>query len=50
MDCFTGALVMGHVPLLGAIAMEDLDLVIHPFLQKIDVYPESPNIPQSLAM
>ena len=49
-SAFVGALVMGQTPLLGAIAMEDLDLVIHPFLQKIDVNPESPNIPQSLAM
>jgi len=49
-SAFVGALVMGQMPLLGAIAMEDLDLVIHPFLQKIDVNPDSPNIPQSLAM
>ena len=47
---FSGALVMGQVPLLGAIAMEDMDLVIQPFLQKVDVNPESPNIPQSIAM
>jgi clan AA aspartic protease len=47
---FAGALVMGQTPLLGAIAMEDLDLVIHPFLQKVDVNPDSPNVPQSLAM
>jgi hypothetical protein len=47
---FSGALVMGQTPLLGAIAMEDMDLVIHPFLQKVDVNPESPNIPQSIVM
>jgi clan AA aspartic protease len=47
---YSGALVMGQTPLLGAIAMEDMDLVIQPFLQKVDVNPESPNIPQSIAM
>jgi clan AA aspartic protease len=49
-SCFAGALVMGQTPLLGAIAMEDLDLVLLPFLQKVDVNPQSPNVPQSLAM
>ena len=28
--CFTGAMVMGDEPLLGAIPMEDMDLVITP--------------------
>ena len=35
--------------LLGAIPMEDLDLVLRPQLQSISVNPESPNIPMSLA-
>ena len=47
--CFTGAMVMGDEPLLGAIPMEDMDLVITPSLRHIDVNPASPNIPMSLA-
>ena len=48
--CFTGALVLGEQPLLGAIAMEDMDLVVHPQLRTIGPNPLSPNIPSSLAM
>lgn len=47
--CFTGAMVMGDEPLLGAIPMEDMDLVITPSLRQIDVNPASPNIAMSLA-
>lgn len=47
--CFTGAMVMGDEPLLGAIPMEDMDLVVVPSRQTIDVNPENPNIPGSLA-
>ncbi|MGH8490830.1 MAG: clan AA aspartic protease, partial [Gammaproteobacteria bacterium] len=47
--CFTGAMVIGDEPLLGAIPMEDMDLVVVPSRQTIDVNPESPNIPGSLA-
>ena len=47
--CFTGAMVMGDEPLLGAIPMEYMDLVVTPSLQTVDVNPESPNIPGSLA-
>lgn len=46
-SCFTGALVLGDAVLLGAIPMEDMDLVIHPSRLKITVNPESPNIPTS---
>ncbi|MBX2807015.1 MAG: hypothetical protein KTR20_00135 [Cellvibrionaceae bacterium] len=28
--CFTGALVLGNEVLLGAIPMEDMDLIVHP--------------------
>jgi clan AA aspartic protease len=48
-NSFTGALVMGNEPLLGAIPMEDMDLVIDPSRQSVDVNPQSPNVPQSLA-
>ena len=47
--CFTGAMVLGNAVLLGAIPMEDMDLVLQPQLQSIDVNPESPNIAVSLA-
>jgi clan AA aspartic protease len=49
-SCFTGALVMGDTPLLGAIPMEDMDLVVHPLSQKVIANPNSPNIPSSVAM
>lgn len=48
--CFTGAMVLGHEVWLGAIPMEDLDLVSRPQLQSVEVNPESPNIPMSVAM
>ncbi len=48
--CFTGAMVLGHEVLLGAIPMEDMDLVLRPQLQSVDVNPESPNLPLSVAM
>jgi len=47
--CFTGAMVLGDEPLLGAIPMEDMDLVIIPSRHTVDVNPQSPNIPMSLA-
>lgn len=46
---FVGALVMGDQTLLGAIPMEDMDLVILPKERKLDVNPESPNIASSIA-
>jgi clan AA aspartic protease len=47
--CFTGAMVMGDEPLVGAIPMEDMDLVVMPSRQIVEVNPASPNIPMSLA-
>jgi len=46
---FAGALVMGDQPLLGAIPMEDMDLVILPKTKTLDVNPSSPNIGTSVA-
>lgn len=43
-SCFVGALVLGDHVLLGAIPMEDMDLVIHPKTQLLNVNPLSPNI------
>ncbi len=46
---FAGALVMGDQVLLGAIPMEDMDLVIIPSKRVLDVNPDSPNIASSIA-
>jgi len=46
--CFTGALVIGDSVLLGAVPMEDLDLVISPSGKTITVNPKSPNIPSAV--
>ena len=45
---FAGALVMGDQVLLGAIPMEDMDLVIIPKTRILDVNPDSPNIASSI--
>jgi clan AA aspartic protease len=45
--CFSGALVLGNEVLLGAIPMEDMDLVIHPAKRALLPNPESPNVPVS---
>ena len=47
---FGGALVLGNTVLLGAIAMEDMDLVISPKHQRIEVNPDSPNFPSVVVM
>jgi len=39
-----GALVLGDEVLLGAIPMEDMDLVVNPRDRTVDVNPASPNI------
>ena len=46
---FTGALVMGEQPLLGAIPMEDMDLVVVPRTRQVIVNPESPDRARSRA-
>lgn len=46
---FVGALVMGDQTLLGAIPMEDMDLVVLPKTRMLDVNPQSPNIASSQA-
>lgn len=48
-ECVTGALVIGNQVLLGAIPMEDMDLIIEPTRLRVSVNPLSPNIPLSLA-
>jgi clan AA aspartic protease len=46
--CFTGALVIGESVLMGAVPMEDMDLVISPSGQTVTVNPNSPNIPSAV--
>ena len=46
---FVGALVMGDQPLLGAIPMEDMDLVVIPGKRVLDVNPDNPNVACSIA-
>lgn len=47
--CVTGALVLGDQVLLGAIPMEDMDLIVEPARQRVTVNPRAPNVPMSLA-
>ena len=46
---FAGALVMGDQILLGAIPLEDMDLVVIPKKRILDVNPDSPNVATSVA-
>ncbi len=45
---FAGALVTGDQVLIGAIPMEDMDLIIIPKTRTLDVNPDSPNIASSI--
>jgi len=47
--CFTGAMVLGDEVLLGAIPMEDMDLVVRAATREVLVNPTSPNVPASIA-
>ena len=47
--CFTGAMVFGDEALLGAIPMEDMDLVIMPKTREVAVNPANPNFAVSIA-
>jgi len=47
-NCYVGALVLGGDVLLGAIPMEDMDVVISPLHRKIVVNPDSPNFAHAM--
>jgi clan AA aspartic protease len=47
--CYVGALVLGDEVLLGAVPMEDMDLVLSPARREVTVDPCSPNIPHARA-
>jgi clan AA aspartic protease len=49
-SCFTGAMVLGGDVLLGAIPMEDMDLVVRPTTRDVAPNPLNPNILASIAM
>ena len=49
-QCLVGALVTGDQALLGAIPMEDMDLVISPSRKTVTVNPAHPNYAASVAM
>ena len=40
-----GVLMMGDEPLLGAVQMEDMDVILQPRTQSVEVNPVSPNFP-----
>ncbi|HEY5140182.1 MAG TPA: clan AA aspartic protease [Methylococcales bacterium] len=48
-NAFVGAMIIGDEVLLGAIPMEDMDVVIHPATRELSVNPESPNIAMTKA-
>ena len=43
-QCLTGALVLGEDVLLGVVAIEEMDLIIHPAQLKLITNPDYPNI------
>ena len=49
-ETLVGAVVLGEQVLLGAIPMEDMDVLIHPQTRRLVPNPESPNIQTALAM
>ena len=48
-QCYSGAMVLGDEALLGAIPMEDMDLVVLPGARQVAVNPANPNIAVSIA-
>ena len=48
-ECYVGAVVLGDDVLLGAVPMEDMDLVVIPSARRVAVNPEHPNFAGGLA-
>lgn len=44
-NCYTGAMILGDEVLLGAIPMEDMDLVVRPLTRDVAVNPRSRTFP-----
>ena len=45
--CYVGALILGDEVLLGAVPMEDMDLVVVPGNREVSVNPDYPNFPHA---
>ena len=48
-ECYVGAVVLGDEVLLGAVPMEDMDLVVLPSVRRVIVNPLHPNFAGALA-
>lgn len=48
-ECYVGAVVLGDQVLLGAVPMEDMDLVVIPQTRRVDINPQNPNFAAGLA-
>ena len=48
--CMVGAFVLGNNVLMGAIPIEDMDLVLSPLDGTVKANPRSPNIPSAIVM
>lgn len=48
-ECYVGAVVLGDEVLLGAVPMEDMDLVVVPPLRRVAVNPLHPNFAEGPA-
>ena len=46
--CYTGAIVIGDEVLLGAVPMEDMDILLSPARRSVIVNPQSPDIATSV--
>jgi hypothetical protein len=42
-ECYVGAVVLGDEVLLGAVPMEDMDLVVIPSARRVTANPDHPN-------
>jgi hypothetical protein len=47
---FFGALVLGDQVLLGAVPMEDMDLIVIPSTRTVDINPANPNMAGGFVM
>ena len=47
-QCLTGALVLGSEVLLGAVPMEDMDVLVSPATRRLIVNPDSPNYARAI--
>ena len=47
-QCLTGALVLGSEVLLGAVPMEDMDVLVSPPTRTLAVNPDSPNFARAI--